>query len=226
MSLNLGLSNLLVLKSHLVLFRDRVSLATALVLNRLLFRFHKLSRYEYSELRVAEVLDELKSHGYQVIHSIVQSGYDIEHAVVGPAGIFAVETKFRGHGESEFLSRDGLWFGNDREENKSGRQSGCAASIRKFVKEHTGIDVCVKILVFVGDWEVKNGRHDTNTGAFTASQLEPYFRNKDLPKLTHAEIDLIGSHLESCAKSLSLTSASTSREGSTFSPNRLGCRTG
>jgi hypothetical protein len=119
----------------------------------------------------------------------------------GPLGF--LPTKFRGYDEIEFLSRDHLWFGNDREENNSRRQSGPAASIRKLVKEHTGIDVCVKILVFVGDWKVKNGRHDTNTGAFTASQLEPYFRNKDLPKLTHAEIDLIGSHLESCAKSLS-----------------------
>jgi len=172
-----------VVKSHVVLFRDQVSLATALVFNRFLFPSHKLGRFEHNELRVAEVLNELKSHGYRVIHSIVRSGYDIEHAVVGPAGIFAVETAFRDYAEIEFL--------------------GSAASIRKLVKEHTGIDVCVKVLVFVGDWKVKNGRHHANTGAFTASQLEPYFQNNDLPKLTHAEIDLIGSHLEACTKTLS-----------------------
>ena len=152
---------------------------------------------QHAQLRVAEVLDELKSRGYFVIHSIVRAGYDIDHAVVGPAGIFAVEFR-SGYGDREFRNGDGLCVGNDREANNSFRQPGrSAASIRTLVRQHTGINVCVKVLVFAGDWRVKN---DTNTGAFTASQLEPCFRNQDHPKLTDSEIDRIGSHLESCAK--------------------------
>lgn len=174
---------------------------TAIVLRRLFYRFHNLKRREHGELRVAEVLDELRSHGYRVIHRIVRSGYDIDHAVVGPAGLFAVKTKFRG-GYSENDFRNGsLYVGNHREENNPlGQAHGSAASIRKLVKEHTGIDVCVKRLIFVGDWTVNNGWHDTDTPGITASQLEPCFRNQDQPELTDAEIDLIGSHLEGCAK--------------------------
>ena len=74
--------------------------------------------------------------------------------------------------------------------------------VSKLVKEHTGMNVYVKaILVFVGDWRVKNKWRDTDTRVLTDSQLETYFRNQDQPELKLSEINLISSHLERCAKS-------------------------
>ena len=55
----------------------------------------KLKLGRDAELAVASELIELQSHGYQVFHDIQADGFNIDHLVVGPTGIFAVETKGR-----------------------------------------------------------------------------------------------------------------------------------
>ena len=55
----------------------------------------KLKLGRDAELAVASELIELQSHGYQVFHDIQADGFNIDHLVVGPNGIFAIETKRR-----------------------------------------------------------------------------------------------------------------------------------
>ncbi|MEY9927504.1 hypothetical protein ABH926_002138 [Catenulispora sp. GP43] len=46
------------------------------------------------ERRVGGRLDRLKGHGWNVLHSIpLKSGADIDHIVIGPGGVFTVNTK-------------------------------------------------------------------------------------------------------------------------------------
>ncbi|MEM6674839.1 MAG: nuclease-related domain-containing protein [Planctomycetota bacterium] len=47
------------------------------------------------EKAVAEKLDELKSRGYRVFHDIEGEGFNVDHVIVGPAGVFVIETKAR-----------------------------------------------------------------------------------------------------------------------------------
>lgn len=44
---------------------------------------------------VANVLDPLREKGYRVFHDIPGPGFNIDHVIVGPGGVFAVETKTR-----------------------------------------------------------------------------------------------------------------------------------
>ncbi|MDE3041335.1 MAG: NERD domain-containing protein [Nitrospirota bacterium] len=44
---------------------------------------------------VGQMLEPLREKGYQVFHDIPGDGFNIGHAIVGPAGIFTVETKTR-----------------------------------------------------------------------------------------------------------------------------------
>ena len=55
----------------------------------------KLKLGRDAELAVASELIELQSHGYQVFHDIQADGFNVDHLVVGPNGIFAIETKGR-----------------------------------------------------------------------------------------------------------------------------------
>jgi hypothetical protein len=47
------------------------------------------------ELAVGQELDLLMLRGYRVFHDVPAEGFNIDHVVVGPAGVFAVETKGR-----------------------------------------------------------------------------------------------------------------------------------
>jgi hypothetical protein len=170
---------------------------------RLFPKFRNLNRGETGELRVAEILDELRNFGYRAFHDVPGEGYNVDHVVVGPAGVFAIETKFRsGRGEIEFRNGEGLFVGGRKEENDPLSQARRnAKDVNRIIKENCGIDRWVKpIVVFVGDWKVKNRWRDTEARVFSTDQIVDYF-DRLQPELVRHEIDLICSHLERSVKS-------------------------
>ena len=44
---------------------------------------------------VGQYLDRLASKGYRVFHDVVAEGFNLDHVLVGPAGVFTIETKTR-----------------------------------------------------------------------------------------------------------------------------------
>ena len=79
---------------------------------RLLPKARRLVRGERGEMQVAEVLEDLRSSGYRPFHDLKRDGFNIDHVLVGPGGVFAIETKFRsGHGEITFRNGEGLFVG-------------------------------------------------------------------------------------------------------------------
>jgi hypothetical protein len=45
------------------------------------------------EEAVGQFLDGLRQRGYRIFHHVVGKGFNLEHVLIGPAGIFTVETK-------------------------------------------------------------------------------------------------------------------------------------
>ena len=52
---------------------------------------HRLGRD--GERVVGQMLEPLRAKGYRVFHDIPGDGFNIDHAIVGPAGVFTIETK-------------------------------------------------------------------------------------------------------------------------------------
>jgi Nuclease-related domain len=169
---------------------------------RLFRRYRNLNRGERGEIKVAEVLDELRAIGYRPIHSLKRDGFDIDHVVVGPAGVFAIETKFRsGSGEIEFRNGEGLFVGGYPEEKDCLKQArGNAREVNRLIKEHCGkFHWVTPLVVFVGDWKIKNRWLITDARVLTPDRLRGYF-DEQQPELTRSEIKLIASHLERSAR--------------------------
>ena len=172
-------------------------------LRRLIPKFRNLNRGERGELRVAEVLDDLRSHGYRAFHDLTRDGFNIDHVVVGPAGVFAIETKFQsGQGEITFRNGEGLFIDGFPEEKDSLKQArGNAREIHQLIKDNCGLYEWVwPLVVFVGNWRVKNDWRSTDARVFTTDRLVNHIVNQQ-PRLKQSEIKLIASHLERSAKS-------------------------
>jgi hypothetical protein len=170
---------------------------------RLFPKFRNLNRGERGELKVAEVLNELREVEYQAFHDLRGDGYNIDHVLVGPAGIFAIETKFRsGYGEIEFRNGEGLFIGGRKEEKDCLKQArGNAWQVNRIIKENCGMDQWVTpLVVFVGDHTVRDNWRDTDARVFTADEVAHYIRELQ-PELTRSEIHLIASHLNRTARS-------------------------
>ena len=143
--------------------------------------------------------------GYKPIHGITRNGFDIDHVVVGPAGVFVIETKYRsGQGFIDFRNGEGLFVNgapdiSDR--SPIAQAKGNAAEVRKLIKEHCNLHVwTTAVVVFVGGWKVKESWYTTDVRVKSADQLLTYFERQDQPALMPNEIQLIHSHLDRCAR--------------------------
>lgn len=176
---------------------------TAIVFLRLFDSFRRLNRGERGEIEVADALEDLRAIGYKPVHDIVGKGFNVDHVLVGPAGVFAVETKFRsGSGEITFRNGEGLFVDGRPEEKDCLRQArGNARHVNRIIQETCDrYEWVTPLVVFVGDWKVREIWRETDARVLTTRKLRRYFENQQ-PMLKRNEIELIASHLERSAKS-------------------------
>ena len=62
---------------------------------RLLNRRRKFRLGYEGELAVGQELNQLLREGYEVYHDFPADKFNIDHIIIGPAGVYAVETKAR-----------------------------------------------------------------------------------------------------------------------------------
>ncbi len=80
-----------------------ITVTTALLFFALIFyvprmvrgrrKIQRLKRARDGERAVAECLDLLRDDGHRVFHDVVGPNFNIDHVVIGPKGVFTVETK-------------------------------------------------------------------------------------------------------------------------------------
>lgn len=86
-------------------------------------------------------------------------------------------------------------------------EKDCLAQARKNAKEVNRIiqencrlnEWVTPLVVFVGDWKIKNNWQTTDARVFTPQRLVRYIGEQQ-PRLTPSEIKLIETHLERSAK--------------------------
>src|ERR1051326_331627 len=112
-----------------LIFAILFTILSAIWFMRLFPIARRFNRGERGERHVADVLEELRSNGYRPIHDIVGDGFNVDHVLVGPRGVFAIETKYRsGNGEIT-VRNEGVFVGDRLEEKDSLKQArGSAAA--------------------------------------------------------------------------------------------------
>jgi hypothetical protein len=96
------------------------------------------------EERVAELLAGLEPDGYVAIHELDIGRGDADHVVVGPTGVFVVETK---EWNGRFFPRRGHLMFNQRPADQVVSQVTVAALAVKHRLEQAGIEVFVQAVI-------------------------------------------------------------------------------
>jgi hypothetical protein len=119
------------------------------------------------EQTVADALSGLAAHGYQTFHDLPDTTRDgkacnIDHVLVGPEGVFVIETKFRGKDSAsrkritvtpEALLVDGRPVQPDPRE----QARACADSVRRRLGARVGAELHVRPVVIMPSWYTENG---------------------------------------------------------------------
>lgn len=58
-------------------------------------KFSQLRLAIHGERVIGQYLDRLREQHYEVCHDAIGQGFNVDHVIIGPAGIFTVETKIR-----------------------------------------------------------------------------------------------------------------------------------
>jgi len=177
---------------------------------RLFPKSERSKRDKRWQLRIAGVFDELRKFGYRVFHELRHDGLDLDYVIVGPAGVFAIETRIQS-GDEKAESKPRRNLSRAAEENSSIEKSAGKKNpkstrenqvkVNRVIRKHREFDGWVwPLVVIAGEWRVKNDPQTVGARLFTIDKLVNHIMNQP-SRLTSTEIKLVTSHLERLVKS-------------------------
>lgn len=111
---------------------------------------------------VGERLNQLLASGFKVFHDVPFSGYNIDHVIVGPSGVFSVETKTRRKptdmpGDERarvYVHGDALDFPKGRNRQFVTQAKRNAQSLSRWLTKSTGETVNAEAILTLPGWFV------------------------------------------------------------------------
>jgi hypothetical protein len=102
-----------------------IGLAIMALVNLMTRRGRRFDPYPWErgldgELKVSQILSDLEDHGFLIVEHIDIGYGDVDHVVIGPTGVFAVETK---NWSGRVTAANGILLRNGQPADASGRQA-------------------------------------------------------------------------------------------------------
>ena len=133
------------------------------------------------EEQVGGLLDELADGEWRVMHDVTLGHGNVDHILVGPAGVFTVETK--SHPGPVYVRR------------VHGRTLSQAQAQRRAIEEVTGVSV-EPLLVFSRAWVDRPMARRKGVRVIPARMLRGYLARGRPPRLSAEEIERVNGLLE------------------------------
>ena len=147
---------------------------------------------------VGESLEKLREKGYKVFHDIIGGGFNIDHVLVGPGGVFSIETKTISKKGDQTISYDGADIKIDGfipDRNPITQAKGQMYCLENFIDEYAKLKVKVKPVVVYPGWYVNQEVYDPEVWVLNQKALPSFLEKKDI-FLNQEQINLIASHIE------------------------------
>ncbi len=145
------------------------------------------------ERATGEELNQLMKHGYRIYHDMPGDKFNIDHIVIGPAGVFAVETKYRqkvtGNGKEGAVVRrenGALRFPTHVDTASISQARAQAQWLEEVLTKSVGRHVPVQPVVALPGWFIENGPHDGTVLVINPKNPERFFLRR--PNLIHDQL--------------------------------------
>src|SRR3989338_6963342 len=114
------------------------------------FEARSVRRGRDGERTVGQQLEELRDDGCSIFHDVLGAGFNIDHIVVAPQGIFTIETKmWRGNEMIKLDGNDGIINGRYIDRHPIQQSLSEAIYLHNILKKSTGKEFLVKpVIVF------------------------------------------------------------------------------
>lgn len=150
---------------------------------------------------VGQFLESLRENGYRVLHDIVGDNFNIDHLLIGPKGVFTIETKTmskpaRGIAEIEYDGTQILVNGFKPDRDPVVQAKAQAHWIKELVKELTGKSITVRPAVVYPGWFINQKQKGIRPDVWVLNPkaLESFIANSD-GELSNEDVRSFYAHL-------------------------------
>jgi hypothetical protein len=167
---------------------------------QLIVEVRKLRLAMDGEKVVGQYLESLRERGYHVFHDLIGTGFNIDHVLIGPAGVFTVETKTwskpaKGEAKIRFDGRSILRGTYKPDRDPIIQASAQSGWLRELLKESTGREFPVwPVIVFPGWFIEKTGESKKPLWVLEPKAL-PGFLAKEPARMSPEDVKLATYHL-------------------------------
>ncbi|MDD2680754.1 MAG: nuclease-related domain-containing protein [Patescibacteria group bacterium] len=157
------------------------------------------------ECIVAESLEELRSVGYKIYNDIVGESFNIDHIIVGPGGVFTIETKTyrkrvgtnpQVNYDGNVIKIDGAVYPKDAIQQAKGQMYWLEGFIKDKVKLTMNV---IPVVIFPG-WFITGNNSSREVWVLNENSLLTILKSRE-QILNKEQINLIASHIESYNRS-------------------------
>lgn len=152
------------------------------------------------EKAVGQFLERLREDGYQVFHDLIGTDFNVDHILIGPAGIFTIETKtwskpIRGEAKIKFDGEVLSVAGLEPDRNPVIQAHAQTAWIKSLLTESTGRNLYVFPVVLFPGWFIDQPEGSMRRLWALEPKALPKFLENAPQRLTPEEIKLASFHL-------------------------------
>jgi hypothetical protein len=151
---------------------------------------------------VGQLLENLRSVGCKVYHDVEEDGYNIDHVIIGPHGVFAIETKAPSKpakGQSS-VAFDGetVKVGTHKADPAPVVQAKASARrVRAILREMTGQEPNVAPVLLYVNWFVESYTSDISVIVMNQTHFYKSFdRLRNRASLPTAQVDQLAAGME------------------------------
>lgn len=169
-------------------------------------KFRALRLGTEGEKVVGQYLERLRANGYEVFHDIVAPGFNVDHVLIGPAGIFTIETKTwskPARGDAR-ISFDGerLLVGSCAPDRDPIIQARAQATwLKNLLAESTGRKFDVLPVVLFPGWFIEQSPGSLRELWVLEPKALPAFLDREPTRLRTADSKLAAFHLSRFVRS-------------------------
>jgi hypothetical protein len=151
------------------------------------------------EKAVGQYLEKLREKGYQILHDIPGEKFNIDHVLIGQAGIYVIETKTISKPKSgnPVIEYDGKQLkvnGFTPDRNPITQAQALANWIKELVKESTGREFPVRPVVLYPGWYINHQPKGAEVWVLNPKGFPTFLDHAD-KTITPEDVHLVTYHL-------------------------------
>ena len=162
-------------------------------------RVRNLKQGEEGEKVVGQYLEALREKGYKVLHDIVAGKFNLDHVLVGPSGVYVIETKTiskpaRGQAVVEYDGEKVSVNGHTPDRDPVMQTKALSRWLEELIKDSTGKSFKVRPVVVYPGWYVSDQPRGAEVWVLNPKAL-PSFLEHENTTMSTEDVHLVCYHL-------------------------------